>query len=332
RAGWRAVGAALAAPLTALWPLLAVLIGYVYGVLLVLHPLLKRWNYTTVRGADGSVRPVSLQLGGVEWDSWPRWLVPCAVGLVLLASAPWLLRWAGAPQRAALRALLGPDAADRRIHDLEETRAQAVDEAATTLRRIERDLHDGTQARLVGLGIQLTMVRELLLAGAGTEQVLTVVETAQGNAKQAVADLRDLVRGIHPPALDAGLDTALATLAADCPLPVRVTVVLDRRPSPAVESIAYFSAAELLANAVKHSGAREVRIAVRGGEVGDGEVRDGGAEVLVLEVLDDGRGGAVVGAGSGLSGLRARARTVDGSLTCESPDGGPTLVTVRLPY
>ncbi|MFJ1708827.1 sensor histidine kinase [Kitasatospora sp. NPDC088346] len=322
RAGWRAVGAALATPLTALLPLPAVLVGYVYGVLLAAHPLLRRWNRFTVRDADGSVRHVSLEVGGVQWDSWPRWLVPCAVGLGLLAAAPWLVHRALAPQRALLRSLLGPDAVDRRIRDLEETRTQAVDDAAATLRRIERDLHDGTQARLVGLGMHLTVIRELVLAGAGREQLLPVLETARGNAKQAVADLRDLVRGIHPPALDSGLATALETLAADCPLPVEVTVELPRRPSPAVESIGYFCAAELLANAVKHSDARQVRIAVA--------AEPGG--VLRLAVRDDGRGGAVLGAGSGLSGLRARARTVDGSLTCDSPRGGPTEVTVRLPF
>ncbi|MFG2720950.1 sensor domain-containing protein [Streptomyces sp. NPDC048416] len=321
RAGWRAVCCALTAPLTALLPLLAVYIGFVNGVLLSLYPVLKRWNYFTISEPDGSMRRVGMEVGGVEFDSWPRWLAPFALGLLLLYVAPWLDRHALTPHRMLLTALLGPDRADQRIRTLEETRAQAVDDAAATLRRIERDLHDGTQARMVGLGMHLTMIRELVAGGADQDRILSVVETAQSNAKQAVADLRHLVKGIHPPVLDQGLDTALATLAADSALPVRVWCGIEGRPSPAIESIAYFCTAELLANAAKHSGASQVKVTVTGA-----------ARILLLVVEDDGRGGAVVGAGSGLAGLRARVRTVDGSLTCNSPAGGPTVVSVVLPF
>ncbi|WP_329116940.1 sensor histidine kinase [Streptomyces sp. NBC_01465] len=321
RAGWRAVGCALAAPLTAVPPLAAVVVGYAYGVMFVLHPLLKRWNYITVREPDGSTRHVSLEIGGVELDSWPRWLAVVAAGVLLLWLAPRLVRWSLVPHRLLLAGLLGPDAAARRIHTLEETRAQAVDDAAATLRRIERDLHDGTQARLVGLGMHLAMIGELIAADADRERLLEVVATARSNAQQAVADLRHLVKGIHPPVLDQGLDTALATLAADIALPVAVTVDLPQRPSPALESIAYFCTAELLANAAKHSGAAGAEVRVRPYENG-----------LRLSVSDDGRGGAVVGGGSGLTGLLARVRTVDGTLTCDSPAGGPTVVSVELPY
>ncbi|MGP8301931.1 sensor domain-containing protein [Streptomyces inhibens] len=323
-AGWRAVGAALLAPLTALLPLVAVLVCYVYGLLALAHPVLRNWNYDTLRGRDGSVRRVSLQIHGVEFDSWPRWLVVVAIGALLVFLAPWLIRRANAPHRLLLRALLGPSAADTRIRTLEETRAHAVDDAAATLRRIERDLHDGTQARLVGLGMHLTLIRELITQDADRDRLLAVVETAQGNATQAVTDLRHLVRGIHPPVLDQGLETALATLTADVPLPVTLRTEIGRRPSPALESIAYFCAAELLANAVKHSGATRLSVAVA---TDDGP----GGAVLRLSVRDDGRGGAVVGAGSGLTGLLGRIRTVDGTLTCESPAGGPTVVAVRLP-
>ncbi|MER5924225.1 sensor histidine kinase [Streptomyces mirabilis] len=320
RSGWRAVACALATPFTAVFGYTAVVIGYVYGVLLTLHPLLKRWNYDTRRASDGTTHRVSLEFFGFQVDSWPRWLIPAALGLLLLATASWLLRQALAPHRALLSALLGPDPAERRIRTLEETRAQAVDDAAATLRRIERDLHDGTQARLVGLAMHLTVIRELIGAGASPDRLLAVVDTARGNATQAIADLRHLVKGIHPPVLDQGLDTALATLAADSALPVEVAADITDRPSPAVESIAYFCAAELLANATKHSGASGAAVSV--------SARDG---LLRLSVRDDGRGGAVIGAGSGLSGLLARARTVDGTLTCESPPGGPTVVTVELP-
>jgi signal transduction histidine kinase len=321
RTGWRAVGCALLTPFTAVFAYAAVVIGYVYGVLLTLHPLLKRWNYTTVRGADGSTRRASLEFFGHQLDSWPRWLIPFAAGLLLLAIAPLLLRYALGPHRALLTVLLGPDAATRRIRTLEETRARAVDDAAQTLRRIERDLHDGTQARLVALAMHLTLIRELVTAGAEPDRVLTAVDTARGNATQAITDLRHLVKGIHPPVLDEGLHAALTTLAADSALPVTLTTDIGARPTPAVETIAYFCAAELLANATKH--ARATAAAV------DVTARDG---LLRLRVTDDGQGGAVIGAGSGLTGLLARVRTVDGTLTCDSPHGGPTVVTVDLPH
>ncbi|MFJ8056095.1 sensor domain-containing protein [Streptomyces sp. NPDC096142] len=321
RTGWRAVGCALLTPFTAVFAYAAVVIGYVYGVLFTLHPLLKRWNYNTVHSADGSTHRVSLAFFGQQLDSWPRWLIPFTAGLLLLAVAPLILRYALGPQRALMTVLLGPDAATRRIRTLEETRARAVDDAAQTLRRIERDLHDGTQARLVALAMHLTLIRELVTAGAAPDRVLTVVDTARGNATQAISDLRHLVKGIHPPVLDEGLPAALTTLAADSALPVALTTDIGTRPTPAVETIAYFCAAELLANATKH--ARATAAAV------DVTARDG---VLRLRVTDDGQGGATVGAGSGLTGLLARVRTVDGTLTCDSPPGGPTVVTVDLPH
>ncbi|GHG91977.1 sensor histidine kinase [Streptomyces lanatus] len=320
RTGWRAVGCALATPFTAVLGLLAVVAGYVYGVLLTLHPLLKHLNHRTVHHADGSVSQVSLEFFGYQVDSWPRWLIPVAVGLLLLAVAPVLVRHALTPHRLLLAALLGPSAADRRIRALEETRAHAVEDAAATLRRIERDLHDGTQARLVGLAMHLTVIGELVTADADRDRVLAAVDTARSNATQAIADLRHLVKGIHPPVLDEGLPAALATLAADSPLSVHVTTDIRVRPTPAVESIAYFCAAELLANATKHSGADSATVTV---------TADGGP--LRLRVADAGRGGAVIGAGSGLTGLLARVRTVDGTLVCDSPEGGPTVVTVELP-
>ncbi|MEU6285226.1 sensor domain-containing protein [Streptomyces sp. NPDC047028] len=321
RPGRRAVGCALLTPFTAVFGYAAVLIGYVYGVLLTLFPLLKQWDRDTVHHADGSVSHVSLEFWGFQVDTWPRWLIPCALGLLLLAVVPFLLRHALAPHRALLAALLGPDPADRRIRTLEETRAQAVEDAAATLRRIERDLHDGTQARLVGLAMHLTIVRELVTAGAAPERILTAVDTARSTATQTITDLRHLVKGIHPPVLDEGLPAALATLAADVALPVELRTDIRTRPSPAVESIAYFCAAELLANAVKHSGAGTATVDVTADDT-----------LLRLRVTDDGRGGAVVGGGSGLTGLLARIRTVDGTLTCASPPGGPTVITVELPH
>lgn len=321
RAGWRAVGWAFAAPVLTLPGPVAVLVGYVYGLLFLLHPLLRHVNYRTERGPDGSERRVSLEFFDVQFDSWPRWVAVVALGALLLVVAPRLVRLALRPYEKVLRALLGPTAADLRIRTLEETRARAVEDAAATLRRIERDLHDGTQVRLVGLGMHLTMIRELVAGGAEKDQVLSVVETAQSHAKQAVADLRSLVKGIHPPVLDQGLDVALATLAADSPMDVTVRVEAGERPSPAIESIAYFCTAELLANAAKHSGASAVDVEVAGAGGG-----------LALTVRDDGGGGAVVGAGSGLTGLLGRVRAVDGTLESDSPAGGPTVVRVVLPF
>ncbi|MGP3925272.1 sensor histidine kinase [Streptomyces sp. 8N616] len=325
---WRAVGALVAAPATALLAFATALVAYVYGLLFLTLPLTRHWNSTTVHEPGGTVRHVSISVAGIEAGSGPLLVLVTAFGLQLLLCAPWLLRAALVPHRTLLRGLLGPSRAQDRIRTLEETRAQAVDDAAATLRRIERDLHDGTQARLVGLGMHLTMIRELVAAGADRAEVLRVVDTARDNAKQAVADLRVLVRGIHPPVLDQGLDSALATLAAGSALPATVTADIGERPSPAIESIAYFCAAELLANAVKHSGASRVAVDVR---------REGG--LLRVTVSDDGRGGARArtgsgtgaAGGSGLAGLLARVRTVDGSLDVDSPPGGPTVVTVVLP-
>lgn len=320
RTGWKAVGYALLAPFTTVLPYIAAAIGCVYGVLFTLHPLIEHVNYHTVHHPDGSVTHVSLLILGFQLDSWPRWLIPVFAGLLLLCAAPHLVRHALAPHRALLTALLGTDATDRRIRALEETRAQAVDDAAATLRRIERDLHDGTQARLVSLGMHLTVIRELVTMDADRDRVLAAVDTARSGATQAIADLRHLVKGIHPPVLDEGLEAALTTLAADSALPVTLNTVIDVRPSPALETITYFCAAELLANATKHSGANEVRLAVTAAH---GRLR--------LSVTDDGRGGATVGAGSGLTGLLTRIRTVDGVLICDSPPGGPTVVTIELP-
>ncbi|GAA3235297.1 hypothetical protein GCM10020256_53070 [Streptomyces thermocoprophilus] len=263
---------------------------------------------------------MSLEFLGQQVDTWPRWLIPVCLGLLLLATAPHLVRHALVPHRAVLASLLGPSADERRIRALEETRAHAVEDAAATLRRIERDLHDGTQARLVGLAMHLTLIRELVGAGADRDRVLAAVDAARGNAGQAITELRRLVKGIHPPVLDEGLPAALASLTADSALPVTLTTDLCERPAPAVESIVYFCTAELLTNAAKHSGATSAAVQVT--------ARDGR---LNLRVSDDGRGGAVIGAGSGLTGLLARVRTVDGTMTCDSPPGGPTVITVELP-
>jgi signal transduction histidine kinase len=207
-----------------------------------------------------------------------------------------------------------------RTRELQERRARAVDESAARLRRIERDLHDGAQVRLAALAMTLGEIKENLEQAADDDRMLTLVGAAHQNAKDTLAELRDLARGIHPPVLDRGLGPALAILAGSSAIPVRLTDSMTQRPSPAIEAIAYFCAAELLANVTKHSGANQVTISVREQDSG-----------MVMSVTDDGDGGARLVPGGGLAGLLERVQTVDGKLGVESPPGGPTSVTIELP-
>jgi len=215
-------------------------------------------------------------------------------------------------------------AAAERARELQERRARAVDESAARLRRIERDLHDGAQVRLTALALTLGEIKENLEApdGGGGEagRVRTLVGAAHRNAKETLAELRDLARGIHPPVLDRGLRAALSALAEASAIQVRISADAPPRPSPAIEAIAYFCAAELLANAAKHSGAGLVTIALAG--------RPGN---LMMTVADDGAGGARLLPGGGLAGLLERVQTVDGRLGIDSPQGGPTVITIDLP-
>ena len=214
----------------------------------------------------------------------------------------------------------------RRVRELERSRAHLVDDSAARLRRIERDLHDGAQAQMVAVAMKLGLAARKLggmVDGGGQgdlERVLELVAGAHRGAKEAVAELRDLARGIHPPVLDRGLGAALTALAVRSDLPVELAIDLPERPSAAIETIAYFCAAELLANVAKHSGARHATLEavhVRG--------------LLRVRVCDDGCGGARAETRGGLAGLAERAGTVDGRVQVASPPGGPTVVTVELP-
>jgi signal transduction histidine kinase len=213
-----------------------------------------------------------------------------------------------------------------RVRELEQSRTNLVEDAAARLRRIERDLHDGPQAQMVAVAMKLGLAREKLSgAVAGTapgdlQRALELVEAAHHGTKEAVAELRELARGIHPSVLDHGLGTALTTLAARSGLPVELVINLPERPSAAIETIAYFCAAELVTNAAKHSGAHRATLAV-----------ENVTGLLRVRVTDDGCGGARVEAGGGLAGLADRVRTVDGRLELTSPPHGPTVVTVELP-
>ncbi|WP_396455194.1 sensor histidine kinase [Actinomadura sp.] len=298
-----------------------VLVTWVYGFLLLTYPiqLPLHLNEITTRDQSGGIRK-GLVVGGFYFDTWQRSLLVALAGVVLLAVAPRAVRLAVRLDVAVLRSLLGPRPDDARIRDLERSRSYAVEDAAATLRRIERDLHDGAQVRLVSLTMTLTALQEALPDDT-PEHARELVAAARTGAREAIAELRELVRGIHPPVLDQGLDAALATLAARSPVPTELEMDLRVRPSAAIESIAYFCTAELLANAGRHAAAR--RVAVSAVQPGDGTLR--------LSVTDDGKGGARTRAGGGLAGLAERVRTVDGELSVLSPQGGPTTVTVTLP-
>ena len=258
-------------------------------------------------------------------DSWqadtPARIALLTVGgAILLLAAPWVVRGFVAIDRAAIGMLLGPTGRAVRLAELERTRAVAVDDSAATLRRIERDLHDGAQARLVALAMNVGLAREKLAEGGDPAEATRLLDSAHTTAKEALAELRDLARGIHPPVLDKGLDAAIETLVAHSPVPVRLTNALAERPDPAIETMAYFCAAELLTNVAKHSAASRAELDLFGG-----------SGRLLLTVRDDGRGGARIGAGTGLAGLAERIATVDGRLTVDSPPGGPTVARVELP-
>ena len=183
-------------------------------------------------------------------------------GVILLFAAPWAVRVAVYLDRRLMRALLAPDSMTMRVRSLEHARAQTVDASAATLRRIERDLHDGTQAQLVALAMRLGMAKEKLADEDGVDlhQVRALVDDAHRGAKEAMVELRDLARGIHPPALDVGLEGALSTLAARTTVPAEITLALVDRPTPAIEAIAYFCVAELLANVAQHAEASRATI------------------------------------------------------------------------
>jgi signal transduction histidine kinase len=253
----------------------------------------------------------------------------CA-GVVFFLAAPWAVRVMVYLDRRLMRLLLAPDALTERVRVLERSRAQSVDSSAATLRRIERDLHDGTQAQLVALAMRLGMAKEKLAAlgddreKADLDQVRQLVDDAHRGAKEAIVELRDLARGIHPPALDVGLEGALSTLAARSTTPTELTITLHERPTPAIEAIAYFCVAELLANVAQHAHASRASITCT----------DYG-EWLRVVVRDDGTGGAELSrlgsSSSGLVGLTDRVHAVDGRLDIASPPRGPTVVTVDLP-
>jgi signal transduction histidine kinase len=239
-----------------------------------------------------------------------------------LAVVPPLARRVARADVRAGRRLLGPGRAEvltQRVEVLARSRADVIAAADAERRRIERDLHDGAQQRLVSLALRLGLARETL-TGLPDEARQVIVD-AHDEAIQALTELRELVRGLHPAVLDnRGLDAALSGIVARAPLPVRLRVAVAPRCAPSIEAIAYFTVSEALTNVAKHARAGQATVTVE--RAGDR---------LRIVVTDDGRGGATTVDGSGLHGLAQRAAAVDGTLTVHSPPGGPTTLTVELP-
>ena len=263
------------------------------------------------------------QVGGegdeLALDTWPLAIAVGACGLVLLVVSPWVCSLLAQGQARLARVFLGPGAATARLGELTRSRAAAVDAQTVELRRIERDLHDGAQARLVAATIDLGLAQEKL--EVDPVEARRLVEAAQAETKEAIGDLRRLVSGIAPAVLaDRGLDAALSGLVASCRVPVSLEVRLPERLPEAVEVAAYFVAAESLTNVQKHAEATTASLQAR--------VQDGR---LVVEVTDDGRGDAAAVPGSGLDGLAARVTALDGRLLVTSPAGGPTVVRAEIP-
>lgn len=325
RVGWRAIAySALKVPLAifGVWFALSVWIGAFFGLT---YPVFGAG--TGQLNGFGVVRtlfpPGYLS---VTSSGFIHSLFIFLTGVLLLGLAPWTMRAVVWVDRRLLHLLLGQDPITARMRSLEHARAQTVDASVATLRRIERDLHDGTQAQLVALAMRLGQAKEKLSAPGEVDldEVRRLVNDAHGGAKEAIVELRDLARGIHPPVLDTGLEGALSTLAARSAIPTELSVTLSDRPTPAIEAIAYFCVAELLANVALHAEASRASV---------GCAQHG--QWLRVVVRDDGRGGAqpaLLGtSSSGLRGLADRVHGVDGTLDIKSPPGGPTIVTVDLP-
>lgn len=309
---WREIGyLSLAFPLLASF---GIVILSIWALLLTLAALPAFVSYLPGGSADFGMLRIHAGAGSIA---------ACAVGLVgLVVVAPQLTMALAALDRQTVRWLLGqrpPSTLKRKVEELEISRGAAVDSAQAERARIERDLHDGAQQRLVALAMDLGRARERF--DSSPDEARRLVDDAHREAKEALVELRDLARGIHPAILrDRGLDAALSSIIAKCHIPVVISTDLPQRLPDAIESAAYFIVAEALTNVTKHAKATrvDVTIALQNNR-------------LVVEVRDDGRGGAVLSAGGGLSGLSDRVRALGGWLRVLSPLKGPTSVIAELP-
>ncbi|GAU67650.1 putative two-component histidine kinase [Streptomyces sp. NBRC 110611] len=308
------------------WAVFAFVFSLVFwsvGWLLLSYPL-WRWTFPAYLDQPG-IQLVDFGNGHFYYADTPAKIAfTSGIGLLLVLAGPWVIRGLTQVDRVMVQGLLGPSPLATRVSQLESDRGVAVDTAAADLRRIERDLHDGAQARLASLAMDLGLAKAKL--AEDPQAAARLVDEAHGEVKIALQELRDLARGIHPAILtDRGLGPALSALAARCAVPVRVTVDpdlnLDHRPAAAIEGMAYFTAYELLRNVSRHSRAGSATLDVWRT-----------ADRIMLLVTDDGRGGADLHGGTGLAGLAERLAAVDGLLIVDSPAGGPTAITAELPW
>ncbi|MFI7119918.1 sensor histidine kinase [Amycolatopsis sp. NPDC049868] len=294
--------------------------GFVIGIFAVALPLGGLRQLVTALVWQTVPGGVESSLGFVV-TSWPLAILSVVTGVAMIALVfltPAVARWQASVARRLLAPAAGVVLTDR-VVELAASRAAALEAHGAELRRLERDLHDGTQARIAAVVLQLGIADSLF--DKDPQRARELLGKAQDTATGALAELRTVVRSIHPPLLtDRGLDGAVTALADRCPVPCTVDVRSSSRRPAAVEAAAYFVVAEMLANITKHSGAEHASITL-----------DGTADTLLIEIRDDGHGGADESGGSGLSGIRKRAEAFDGTLKLSSPAGGPTVLKVELP-
>ena len=330
---------AVAGLVTVATTLAGLVLGFVVGAVFLFRPLValnrgltglqrdlsERWSGIAIPAPYRTLPDRSVLTDPATWRDllWllldPVVAAPVTIGCLLFgyASGPQLVRahsaWAHTLLRPPDRAVLS-----ERVADLTKSRTEVADAQASELRRVERDLHDGAQSRIVAMGMMLDSAEQIIDRDvAAAKQLLS---RARDTSRQALEELRKLVRGIHPPILaERGLADAVRALALNSPMPVEVAVDLPGRPEPPIESAAYFAVAEVLTNVAKHAGAQHVFV--------DLGYDDG---VLRITVVDDGQGGADPSRGSGLRGIQRRLSVFDGTLTIASPAGGPTVLTVEL--
>jgi signal transduction histidine kinase len=306
------------------WMIVDATAGFTMGILAFALPMYGPYGWVL---AAGVWRPI-VHSGGSEWYTF----VPIKnqrtanyaglLGFVYAGLGMWLTPRLMNRHARLAASLLRPTRErelEMRVARLTETRSDAIDTQAAELRRIERDLHDGAQARLVAMGMSLGAIEHLL--ERDPERAKILLSEARESSSKALTELRDLVRGIHPPVLaERGLGDAVRALAMASPLRTEVEIDMPGRIDAPVESAAYFAVSEILTNAAKHSGAQRVWLDLR---------HENG--MLRIMVTDDGRGGADLSGGTGLRGIERRLGTFDGVLALNSPAGGPTIVTMELP-
>ena len=304
------------------WLVPGAIVGFGLGAICVAVPLYGLAGLT--------LTPLWIWLGtgwygyGVHWsvDSFADGLLCVPQGAAILAAGLWLAPWLRRVDARFARLFLAPTKAAElrlRVTQLTVTRAGTVGAQAAELRRIERDLHDGAQARLVSLGMMIGLAEELVDRDPAAARKL--LAEARASSGTALVELRHLVRGIHPPVLaERGLDGAVRALALSLPVPITVDIDLPGRPDTPVESAAYFAVAEALTNMSRHSGARTGSVSLRHAN-----------GVLTMVVADDGAGAADPAGGTGLRGVERRLAAFDGTMVLSSPEGGPTVITMELP-